>query len=263
MKKFNLCGVAAAALLLLSSCLGDDSGSSQQELNGVLGVVTTSSKTFKTIVRTAYGDLYNETIESLGFTPGNCIQFACKYDSSNPNNANDYANGYAYVTVTKRPENVNSVDVKMSAADTTQLLDKNEIALENPIAGTSVGYNFGVLDGYMFLTSSFKGLTDQKNEWSMYFDMNQTPIVEGGYNTYVFTVRAVKKEEGKTPSGVMGNMNAFRTKSILNQLNAKEYGNKKDRFGIRIQYLKAINEKDSTDLQWATSLPFSYATSKQ
>lgn len=264
MKKFSLCGVAATALMLLTSCLGDNSGSSRNEWNDLLGVVSTSDKTYRQIVRTAAGDFYNEELESMGFNSGNCVLFSCSYDSSNPNNANDYANGYYYVTMTKTPAKVNSVSVNSIVADTTKLLDSNEIVLENPIAGTSIGYNFHPnIGGYMFLTSSFKGLTDQKNDWSMYFDMNQEPVEENGYNTYEFVLRAVKKEEGKTPSGTMANLNAFHVQHILTQLNEKEYGNNKDKFAICVKYLKSINEKDSTDLEWGYSSSFTFGTAKQ
>ena len=120
MKKFNLCGVAAAALMLLTSCLGDDAGSMKQNWSGLLGVVRTSDKNFKQIVRTSIGDVYNEEIINKGFALGDCIQFNCLYDSSNPNNANDYSNGYTYVTVTGEPALINKVNIEMIKADTTK-----------------------------------------------------------------------------------------------------------------------------------------------
>lgn len=263
MKKFNLWGVAAAALALLTSCL-DGNGGTEQSFSGLLGVVTTSETTYKPVVRTVVGDLYNEEIETMGFGPGSCIQFSCKYDSNNPNNANDYVNQYTYVTVTGTPVAVDKVNVSMTSSDTTKLLNEQEIVIENPIANPSSGTTFHPnIGGYMFLTSSFKGLTDQKNEWSMSFDMNQKPIEENNTNTYVFVLRAVKTEEGKTPSIVQGQLNAFNVQTILNQLNRIEYGNSKEKFNIRIKYLKAINEKDSTDLEWGYSDYFSFSTAKE
>lgn len=229
-----------------------------------MGVVRTSDKTFKPVVRTAIGDVYNEEISKQGFVPGDCIQFDCMYDSSNPNNANDYANGYSYVTVTGTAKQVNKVNVEMSKADTTKLMDANEIVLENPIAKTSLGMDFSPsIDGVIFLTSSYKGLSEQKNEWHMYYDMAQEPVKDRGNNVYTLFLRAVKVADGKTPSSIKADMNAFPAKHILENINTKEYGNGSDSFYIRVAYLKTINEKDSTDIEWGYSNTIGYKTYKK
>ncbi len=264
MKKFNLCGVAAAALMLLTSCLGDDAGSMKQNWSGLLGVVRTSDKNFKQIVRTSIGDVYNEEIINKGFALGDCIQFNCLYDSSNPNNANDYSNGYTYVTVTGEPALINKVNIEMIKADTTKLLSENEFVLENPIAKTSLGVDFAPsIDGVMFLTSSYKGLSEQKNEWHMYYDMAQQPVRERGYNTYTFFLRAEKVADGKTPSSLKGQLNAYPAKHILEHINSKEYSDGNKKFNIRIAYLKTINENDRTDLEWDYSTPIQFEASKK
>lgn len=258
MRKFSLCSLVAAFLVLLTSCLGD--GNSSQTMSfSTVGVVTLSSKTGKIIVRTSNaGDIYNEAF-GKSFVPGDCLQLNCSYDSSNPNNANDYANGYMYVTLTSEPVSVDKGTFRPTATDTTQLVDPNEFVLEDAIKGdNSVAY----AGGYLFMTSTYQGLTNQQNEWQLYYDMNQKPLEQSGINTYTFVLRAVKKADGKSPKGLQGDLNAYQAKSVLDQLNSKEYANGKDRFRVRFRYLKSIGEKDST-LTWAYSKELDYPTTKE
>ena len=95
MKQWKFLGAAAAAMMMLSSCLGDTGGQTSSFSN-LLGVVTMDSKTFVNVVQTAAGVVYNPDITKMGFSAGDCLQLSFTYDSSNPNNANDYVNGYGY-----------------------------------------------------------------------------------------------------------------------------------------------------------------------
>lgn len=251
MKKLKLFGVAAAAaVMMLTSCLGGDN-KIEQSIQSV-GVVKYDSKTMKPVVATAYGvNVYNPQFTTLGFTPGDCVQFLSEYDSSNPENANDAVNGYTFVTLIKAVA-VDKINVKTSMTDTTKVLE-NEVVLSRAISNTAPLYAAADLDGYMFLTSSFKGLTDQKNRWEMYFDSNQAPVKKSlgseQINVYSLYLRAVKVDDGKTPSIDNGVTNAYYISSILSMLRSRESMEDNKNFGIQIHYVSKIDEKDSS-LVW-------------
>ena len=258
MKQWKFLGAAAAAMMMLSSCLGNTGGQTSSFSN-LLGVVTMDSKTFVNVVQTAAGVVYNPDITKMGFSAGDCLQLSFTYDSSNPNNANDYVNGYTYVTVTGTPTSIDKGTVEYGVTDTTALMT-NEIAVVNPIAGTSTGYDYyPSLGGYMFLTSSFEGLTGQKNAWFMKYDMNQTPeVYNNNFDLYTIVLRAVKQEEGKTPAATIGTTIAYNLQMVLDRMNKKAQSDTKDRFYVRFKYLKSI-ESDGT-LKWEYSAPLTLQT---
>ncbi|MGM9759766.1 MAG: hypothetical protein ACI30I_06580 [Parabacteroides sp.] len=259
MKTWKFLGAAAAAMMMLSSCLGDSGGQSSSFSN-LLGVVTMDNKSFVNVVQTAAGTIYNPDITKMGFSAGDCIQVSFLYDSSNPNNANDYVNGYTYVTITGTPTSIDKGSVDYGVSDTTCLIGDQEIVLDNPIAGQSTGYDFYPnLGGYMFLSSSFEGLTGQKNAWYLKYDMNQTPeVYNNNYDLYTFVLRAVKKEEGKTPQATIAVTNAYNIQMVLERMNQKANSEGKDRFYIQFKYLKSV-EEDGT-LKWANSAPLTFQT---
>ena len=239
MKQWKFLGAAAAAMMMLSSCLGDTGGQTSSFSN-LLGVVTMDSKTFVNVVQTAAGVVYNPDITKMGFSAGDCLQLSFTYDSGTPTS-------------------IDKGTVEYGVTDTTALMT-NEIAVVNPIAGTSTGYDYyPSLGGYMFLTSSFEGLTGQKNAWFMKYDMNQTPeVYNNNFDLYTIVLRAVKQEEGKTPAATIGTTIAYNLQMVLDRMNKKAQSDTKDRFYVRFKYLKSI-ESDGT-LKWEYSAPLTLQT---
>jgi hypothetical protein len=145
---------------------------------------------------------------------------------------------------------INKGYIIRSEGDTTALLP-DEIPLIKGVASTTDSYYFAYINGKMFLTSLYNGLTDQKNKWELYFNPSQEPKEESNKNTYSIFLRATKIEEGKTPSGNAIEINAYDIKSCMDVLNQREKANGKTEYSIKICYISEINEDGS--FKWSAT----------
>ena len=50
----------------------------------------------------------------------------------------------------------------------------------------------------------------------------------------------------------IGEVRAFNVKSVLESVNSAEANKDSKSFNLKVNYLNTINEKDSTDLKWAS-----------
>lgn len=240
MKQFKfLAGAAASILLLFTSCLGDTS--TTQDYQYLPGVVTGGTFS-RTIVETQVGRVYSEQLNGL-FNDGDCMLISFQYDSDDPNNANEKENGYSYVKLLASPTPIDPWNAHSIEADTSKLMDEAEIPLLTAVS------SFAYTGKHFFLTSGFSGLTDQKNDWFLYFDPEQEPVQQDGKNVYTFVMRAIKRIDGKTPSGNQGSTNAFKVGDIVERINVKEQGNSD--FAFTFLYLEKI--EDNGDLTWKNS----------
>lgn len=245
MKKINLyCMAVVAVLVLLTSCLGD-SGNRNESRNGQFAVARTDSKTFKTVLDVNYyGAIYSPAAE-LQVTPGNCYAVDYEIDFSSPENANAATNGYYVATI----GNIQELD-KGSAipqiTDTTALMENEQVIND---LGVMIG---GYIDGYMLIAAKLNQLKSQQTQWNLYYDMSQeVKQNSSGERYYDMFVRVIKRVdgEGTTPSETL-EYRVYEIKRFVDECLRKEKEAGKTECIFRINYLKSINEKDSTDLKW-------------
>ncbi len=243
MKQFKfLAGATASILLLFTSCLGDTN--STRDYHNVPAMASSSSFT-KTIIESSIGKIYSESLNGM-YSDEDCMLVSFQYDSSDPNNVNEAENGYSYVKLLAMPTSVDKGYAEIAKTDTSALIDEKEIALT---LGSYAGAG-GYAGKYLFLYSVFKGMTDQKNRWYLFYDEQQTPRKESDVNIYTLFIRAVEADPGKTPAINNEKMNAFRVANIIDEINSKERGNTV--FGLDIQYISEINEETSAPT-WKSS----------
>lgn len=254
MKKFKVWSIAAGgALLLLTSCLGETSNTGS--FTRVPAV--TRLKTASVLADSNVGTVYSPDIMSMGYYGDDPILISFSYDMGSPENANAEQNGYTYVTLTEKPITVDKGIVSPMIGDTTVLLER-EIALHSGVATINdYTYFAPYLNGYMFLTSVFEGLTDQKNYWYMNYDVNQEPDTDNGVNVYSLYLRAQKYEDGKTPSGDQAEMRAYDVKYFFQTINQREKSAGKTSFRVKVNYIESINE-DGT-FKWVSVILPDYA----
>lgn len=245
MKKINLyCMAVVSVLVLLTSCLGD-SGNSNQQAYGQFAVARMDSKSFKTVLDVSgFGALYSPAAE-LQVTPGNCYSVDCDVDFSSPENANAATNGYYVATIS----NIQELD-KGSAipqiTDTTALMEKEQTINELGIV------RGGYINGYLLVGAKLNQLKKQQTDWRLYYDMSQEVKTNtNGERYYDVFIRAVKKVEGEgtTPSETV-DYRVYEIKRFIDHCLDQEKAANKTQVYFKFNYLKSINEKDSTDLKW-------------
>lgn len=206
MKKLSLMGMAtvAAGLVLLTSCLKGDNKYAGSDY----GVVSSSSSLFTSVVYPAYSrgvpypaPLYIKTIADDPSIPENaCIQFTYQVDMENGANSNATvsANGF-YTGTTTGYRIVESKPLGYTTTDTTRAMP-NELTFTEVQGLGLVFYKKMLVVG----TKPSKLLTDQKNNYDLYFNPSQTPSVEspnggGSVRVYTMFLRAAKVQDGKAP----------------------------------------------------------------
>lgn len=256
MKKINLyCMAVVSVLVLLTSCLGD-SGNSNQQLHNQFAVARMDSKSLKTVLDVNYnGTVYSPAAE-LKIMAGNCYSIDYDLDFSSPENANAATNGYYVATIT----NIQEID-KGSAipqiTDTTALMENEQTINE---LGVVIG---GYINGYLLVGTKSNQLKKQQTQWNLYYDMSQEAKENSnGERYYDVFVRAVKRVdgEGTTPSETV-DYKVYELKRFIEHCLEKEKAANKKQVNFKLNYLKSINEKDSTDLKWEYFLaPFNVPT---
>lgn len=196
MKKLKVLGLAAASACLVSmtSCLN---GGSNNYSNTSYALIDFSTKAMRTL---AYplGDypLYISSIANDGsFKSGDCVVLNYAVDLSSADNSSATATGY-YVATGTASTPMETAYLRYAAMDSTVL--ENELLMTD--AGTSLmsSENFKKI---VALGQHASLLTDQKNEYSFFFDSQQTPAtVEGTERVYTIFMRCQKKTDGKAPT---------------------------------------------------------------
>ena len=95
---------------------------------------------------------------------------------------------------------------------------------------------------------------DQKNSYTLYWDRSKEPTMVDNVPTYDLFLR-VAKVAGRSRSAAYhpaGEVRAFNVKSVLESVNSAQANKDSKSFNRRVNYLNTINEKDSTDLNWAS-----------
>ena len=259
MKFLKLCSLAAiSALLVLTSCLGESD--TTQNLYDIPGVIKWQGD--RNVAVTPFFVISMSDLDK--FMTGDCVWVSFAYDSKTAGDEN--ANGYSLVTPIKATTRLDEGRLIWNKTDTATLM-LNEIEVDHGIG--SYDYNFySYIEGYMFLASAFTGLTDQRNSWELYYDVDQTPKVGASsqgedINIYTLYMRAKVVQPGKTPEKSDFNLNTYQIKSLVDRLNEKEKAIGKKAYGVNVRFLNKIS-KDSTELTWKDSTyPILFEVSKE
>lgn len=254
MKNFKLCSMAAAmTMVLLTSCLGD-SGNNSQSRKNEFAVARTDSKSLKTVLDVYYfGPLYSSSAQ-LMVNPGDCYFIDYEIDFSSAENANAAANGYYLANIGNIVEIDKALPI-LQAADTTTLLEA-----EQPVGKLATG---AYIDGYILLGMDFSQLKNQQTRWEVYYDPSQESTKNtSGEPTYDVFVRAIKKVEGEGSASTGAVYRAVLLKNFIEQCIEKEKANNVKTVNFKFNYLKHIDDKDSTKLQWDSYIaPFAVSAS--
>ncbi|MDL2255583.1 hypothetical protein LJC38_03245 [Parabacteroides sp. OttesenSCG-928-K15] len=242
MKKIRVMGVAmmAAIVMLFSSCLGDTS--TIREYRFVPAVVTYIGGYSKIGAETIMGTLYVPELDNLAYMEGDCIWLSFQYDSEDPNNVNEQANGYSYVKLLTNPT---AIDKGFFIDDAPDLEEKmnGEIPLLYGSYNMGNYQYFSILNNYLFMTSVFKGKEGQGNRWQLYYDRNAGPRNVDGTNVYTFYVRAVMTKEGTANETNYESMNAFPVNSVISQINDSEFNQGNSSFGMEFKFVEKFDEE--------------------
>lgn len=255
MKTLRLLGaVAATAMVLFTSCLGEGSNTYSATQFAVGGI---SEKTFQTVLNTPAGPIYSAALEGK-VVDGACYQVAYEVDSSSPENANANTNGYYIATVSALAEITKGACQFYNLPDTTSLLI-NELPLQNLMGYQQLGI---YVDGHLFLGGTLNKKNEQQNLWTLYWDRMKDPVEDNGVNTYDLFIRVQKIAEGTGSSETATTEpRAFQLEQVLKTVNDAEKAKGKETYVLKVNYLTAINEKDSTDLKW-DSLKLTFGVSE-
>ena len=236
--------VMAAAALMLTSCLGDSDSSYSASTFAVGTTVSGLS-----VLNSGYGVLYSSSIAS-SIVSGVCYMTSFEVDLGSAANENYSSNGYYVATITSLSE-VEKGSMSYVATDTTQLLE-NEIPISYAGYSSSYGTYIG---GYLFFGSTFTGLNNQVNDYTLYWDRTSSssdPVYDDDdVPTYNLFLRAVKSSDGTGESQISTQeFRGYPASSILSYVADEEDSNGNDTFNLKVNYLSYINESDSTDLTW-------------
>lgn len=249
-----LSAVAATAMVLLTSCLGEGSNTYSATQFAVGGI---SEKSYQTVLNTPVGPIYSTALEGK-VVPGACYQVAYEVDSSSPENVNASTNGYYMATISALAEISEGVCQYYNIPDTAVLLT-NELPLQNLMAYQQLGV---YVDGHLFLGGTFNKKNEQQNSWTLYWDRTKDPVEVDNVNTYDLFIRVQKMSEGTgTTATATTEPRAFELDQVLKAVNDAEKAKDQTTYALKINYLTAINEKDSTDLKW-DSLKLTFSVSE-
>jgi len=245
MKKIKFLGVAmAAVLLLLTSCLGETKN--EGSLNFMPGKMRFDGGKLLVDIP-GYGTIYSSQFMAMDFNAGDWMYVSFDYNNDSPENANAEENGYTIVTLTVSPTKIDRMPVNNRGLDMETAIDG-----EFPLAGAAVGGDFRsflYFNGDLMITSAFKALTDQRNEFYMIFDASQEPEKEADKNVYNIYIRGVELIAGKTPSINTNATNVYDVEYIMSTLNRKESAEGKESFGLKFNYVKEIDE-ETKEVKW-------------
>lgn len=255
MKTLGLLGaVATTAMALFTSCLGEGSNTYSATQFAVGGISETS---YQTVLNTPAGPIYSAALEGR-VVDGACYQVAYEVDSSSPENANATTNGYYVATVSALAEITEGVCQFYDVPDTTSLL-ADELPLQNLMGYQQLGI---YVDGHLFLGGTLNKKNEQQNRWTLYWDRLKEPVEDNGVNSYDLFIRVQKTAEGTGSSETATTEpRAFGLEQVLEAVNAAEKAEGKETYALKINYLTAINERDSTDLKW-DSLKLTFAVAE-
>ena len=94
---------------------------------------------------------------------------------------------------------------------------------------------------------------EQKYSYTLYCDRSQEPTMVDNVPTYDLFLRVAKVADGTgSAASSIGEVRAFNVKSVLESVNSAEANKDSKSFNLKVNYLNTINEKDSTDLKWAS-----------
>lgn len=259
MKMFKLWSVMAImAVTLLTSCLGDSNTTA--EYRDIPAVLRRLSN-YRLVADTNMGTVYSPNLEAVALTTGvdegDCILVSFIYDTKTE--GNDYTsvstNGYSVVTL----EGMSKVSQSFASmsTDTTKLEYSSEFVLTSAIASLYSNYLAYINEEYLFITSKFSGLKDQKSKFQLYLDPYQTSTTDSSVegNVYKAYLRAYVEEEGTSPKGDYYQINAFNVKNQLYEINRREENLGKEYYTLKIYYVSKIEgEGEEAELTWKSDL---------
>ncbi|MDR0537697.1 MAG: hypothetical protein LBH04_06615 [Tannerellaceae bacterium] len=246
-KNLFLSGLAVCLLLTLVSCLGESSNVSTFTS---VGIVRFNEKTGRLAIESPDCSPYYFTPQNTNladFSIDDCVRFLCTVDlSSAENSADSLEKRKSYMGTLSNIEHVNRYEWSGYMTDTTKLLpNEQKIAY----AFEEGGYLF--LSGTMFLLSDITMLTDQRNDWILYSDIEAEPETDKNtsYNIYSFFLRSTIKLEGIKPEKNLAILNAYKIDYIWDRIQSREKADSKKAFIMRFNYIKDI-KSDSIPV-WA------------
>ena len=164
-------------------------------------------------------------------------------------NANAATNGYLTATISVADEITKGQPVFYNVPDSASLL-QNEIPVKNLFSNGDYGV---YVDGYLFFFITMDMFKDQKNSYTLYWDRSKEPTMVDNVPTYDLFLRVAKVADGTgSAASSIGEVRAFNVKSVLESVNSAEANKDSKSFNLKVNYLNTINEKDSTDLKWAS-----------
>lgn len=249
MKKLKVLGLAAiaAGMFSLTSCLNGDGN----KISNTGYAIIDYSSTFRKLVYTPHGPLYIQNIsDDLSYEAGNCVIVQYQVDMDSEANKNASANGF-YIATGVATSPLGMGNVSFSPVDSTVLDD--ELLMKGAECGLMMSPNYQRI---LSLPKFENLLTDQKNEYRLFFDPNQEPTtVNSMERVYTLYLRSQKLEDGKAPSVTGGSdIYTFDAGMLYSMLKSRESG--KEAAYCQVKYPTGFNA-DSTKIDsWGTSSVF-------
>lgn len=251
MKKLKVLSMAAVAagVVLLTSCLGSGNNESSGSL---FGIVDASQTTFQKLVY-QHGDYplyFSEIAKDLNISAGNCLLVGYKVNFDSPDNADVAKNGF-YVASYAGATVLDEGSTYASLQDTSRTLSK-ELLL------TDVSFLSAVIkspnyEKVMLATAMENMLTDQKNNYTLSWNMGEPAVVDGN-RVYTLYLRCEKRETGKAPTLTPGgDARAFDLRSFMTPARYAEKAAKKETVNLRIAYAKSFNSDSTKIATWGMS----------
>lgn len=254
MKKHVLGGLLTACVLALTSCLGDG-GSNTRTLSNIPGVVRFDTKSMKMMVDAAEAlplGLYSPDVETRGFDDGDCVLISFSVDFNSAENVDAQTTGYLNIALSSISP-IDQFPCDSYMRDTSVLLNnKTEQAISYAIDSY---FAYRLVNDKLFLFSDVDQLTDQKNNWILYYDPKLEAEEDSqGKRIYSLFLRAQIRVEGTKPNNPEVVLNAFNAGHFFEQVNTKELSAGSKTAYIKINHINKITrtEQDTT-FTWISS----------
>ncbi|MDR1356073.1 MAG: hypothetical protein LBJ58_00190 [Tannerellaceae bacterium] len=181
---------------------------------------------------------YDPQLEKLGFSDGDCVIFSYNVNFSDEINSDYQTTGIVQGTISQ----VSLIDqwpcTPYILHDSTTLIE-NEQPVAYAISTSGPSFYFSEK---LFLTSDFKHETEQKTSWNLYYDPDLPTEEVEGKTVYSFFLRAVMRDEGKSPTINGGVINVYNAGNFFKETSRIEKGKGKSEVYFIINHIKEIKE---------------------
>ncbi|MDL2278468.1 hypothetical protein LJC57_07740 [Parabacteroides sp. OttesenSCG-928-G07] len=247
MKLLKLFSVMAMlAVVLFTSCVGDNE---TVELYTDLPFVS-DTYNGKVVVMTPVGRFYSNVLQAEIPYSNTRGLITCQIAAAD--NKDVEAQGYYNVSVFDISViNDEGYVGYFSQTDTSQLSTSfgEEIALKQGVSS----YEFdrlSYINNYLFITTSFTGMTNQKNYWQLYYNTEASGKKEGK-NVYSVFLRVNILDKGTTPNSDFNVIIPYDISNFAQIIEDQEKTAKNESYYLKVHYINQIN--DDGTFSWATA----------